>query len=45
MHAILKANPKISVADCTQKCDEAFALLDPVDEADSDKECADECTW
>ncbi|BFZ17091.1 hypothetical protein BsWGS_20130 [Bradybaena similaris] len=43
VHAILHANPSISVADCTQKCDDAFELLDPVDEADNDKECADEC--
>merc|ERR1719510_525623 len=39
----MKANDKITPADCTKKCDAVFELLDNGDEATTDKVCQHLC--
>ncbi|CAG5134040.1 unnamed protein product [Candidula unifasciata] len=43
VHVIIHDNPSITETDCIQKCDNVFGLLDPIDEANNDIECAEEC--
>ncbi|PVD36637.1 hypothetical protein C0Q70_03623 [Pomacea canaliculata] len=43
VRAIIRANPSITLADCTAKCDAVFALDVPRDEEITDRDCAREC--
>lgn len=43
VRAIIRANPSITLADCTAKCDAVFALDVPRDEEVTDRDCAREC--
>ncbi|KAK7493741.1 hypothetical protein BaRGS_00015070, partial [Batillaria attramentaria] len=43
VRAILRADPTLSVADCTAKCDAEFAMTYDRDETLFDRMCAREC--
>ncbi|KAL8620075.1 hypothetical protein ACOMHN_015357 [Nucella lapillus] len=44
VHQLLAADPAMTVADCTDKCDNLFALVGADDETLTDQYCSQECT-